>query len=371
MENKQALFQERYARISAAANLETPDRVPLVLMADAFCANHLGVPLSQFCTDAEVANRTVLQSLTSLGNFDGFLMPVCNAALFSFLWMANVKIPGRDLPEGSLWQVDEQPLMTVEDYDTIIQEGFDEFRVDFVGSRLRDKALLPKVGAAFGFLPQATQNFAQAGVPVLTPTGSGIPMDPFCGARGLTNFMVDLRRIPDKVQEAMDVAMLETIASTREIIRMFKPMMLWVDGMRGSSGMVSPKIWQRFVWPYYRQLIEAIHEEGAKAYLHFDGEWDRDLEFFRELPKGSAVLALDHATDLYKAREVLDGHLCVMGDVPPTMLTLGTPDEVYAYSTKLIRDLGPSGFILSQGCDIPANAKVENVVAMMAAATGK
>ena len=117
--------------------------------------------------------------------------------------------------------------------------------------------------------------------------------------------------------------------------------------------------------------MQAIHEEGAKSYLHFDGDWSRDLEFFKELPKGSAVFASDHGTDLYKARRVLDGHLCVMGDVPAAMLAMGTPDEVYAYCLKLIRDLGPSGFILSQGCDIPPNAKVENVAAMMAAASGK
>lgn len=53
------------------------------------------------------------------------------------------------------------------------------------------------------------------------------------------------------------------------------------------------------------------------------------------------------------------------------MLTLGTPDEVYNYSTKLIKDLGPTGYILGQGCDIPPNSKVENVKAMIAAATGK
>jgi len=34
------------------------------------------------------------------------------------------------------------------------------------------------------------------------------------------------------------------------------------------------------------------------------------------------------------------------------------------------RELGPQGFILQSGCDIPANAKLENVQAMVAAATG-
>jgi uroporphyrinogen-III decarboxylase len=60
-----------------------------------------------------------------------------------------------------------------------------------------------------------------------------------------------------------------------------------------------------------------------------------------------------------------------MGDVPATMLAFDTPDEVYEYSTKLIRELGPEGFILHSGCDIPMDAKLPNVQAMVAAATGR
>ena len=39
-----------------------------------------------------------------------------------------------------------------------------------------------------------------------------------------------------------------------------------------------------------------------------------------------------------------------------------------AVGLSLIRELGPHGFILQSGCDIPANAKLENVRAMVAAA---
>lgn len=59
-----------------------------------------------------------------------------------------------------------------------------------------------------------------------------------------------------------------------------------------------------------------------------------------------------------------------MGDVPASMLYMKTPDNVYEYSRKLVRELGPEGFILQSGCDIPTNAKLENVKAMVAAVTG-
>ncbi len=54
-----------------------------------------------------------------------------------------------------------------------------------------------------------------------------------------------------------------------------------------------------------------------------------------------------------------------MGDVPPALLTVGTPKEVDDYCSKLIETCGEGGgFILSQACIVPYDAKFENVKAM-------
>jgi uroporphyrinogen-III decarboxylase len=60
--------------------------------------------------------------------------------------------------------------------------------------------------------------------------------------------------------------------------------------------------------------------------------------------------------------------MCIMGDVPPALLSSGTPDEVYERCRQLIRDIGPTGYILQSGCDIPVDAPLENVKAMANAA---
>ncbi len=55
-----------------------------------------------------------------------------------------------------------------------------------------------------------------------------------------------------------------------------------------------------------------------------------------------------------------------MGDVPATLLKLAEPEEVEGYCEKLIREVGADGgFILSSGCDVPIDAKPENVKAML------
>lgn len=107
---------------------------------------------------------------------------------------------------------------------------------------------------------------------------------------------------------------------------------------------------------------------GLIPILYLDSCWDRELPRFRELPMGKAIMALDGNTDIFKAKEVLGDHIWIMGDVPANNLFMADPEEVYQYCIKLIREIDPEGFILQSGSDIPENAKLENVLAMVSAA---
>ena len=73
-------------------------------------------------------------------------------------------------------------------------------------------------------------------------------------------------------------------------------------------------------------------------------------------------------TDIRKFKEVAGDHMAMMGDVPASLLTLGTPDEVRQYVRDLIELFEGNGLLLCPGCDAPINAKPENMEAMVAAA---
>ena len=83
------------------------------------------------------------------------------------------------------------------------------------------------------------------------------------------------------------------------------------------------------------------------------------------------MLATDGATDLFRAKKILGGHMCLTGDVPPALLTLGSVDDVKAYCDRLLTEVGPDGFIMAMGCALPPNAKFENVKAMVDSVQGK
>ena len=60
--------------------------------------------------------------------------------------------------------------------------------------------------------------------------------------------------------------------------------------------------------------------------------------------------------------------VCLRGNVPASMLTTGTPDDVRAYCRKLIEVAGKGGgLIVDGGIGIPDESRTENVRAMFAA----
>jgi uroporphyrinogen-III decarboxylase len=267
-----------------------------------------------------------------------------------------------------MWQVVEAELMSAEDYDRILDLGWPRFYQEFKQKKILNDAP-PGRRSAQGTPLDVRKAWAAIDVPVLSGGDVTTPIDLLCGSRSLPEFAFDMIRDPDKVTAVME-AIVPSLAppQAERAVRMGYPG-VWVGGWRSAPCWLSPAMWNRFAWPYFCQLVQEVVDAGLIAILHLDSCWDRELARFRELPKGKCLMATDGTTDLFRAKEVLGDHMCLMGDVPATMFALGSPDEVYRYCETLIRELGPSGFILQSGCDIPPDAKPGNVQAMVAAAT--
>ncbi len=113
-------------------------------------------------------------------------------------------------------------------------------------------------------------------------------------------------------------------------------------------------------------MSEFLVKHGLTPLLHMDSDWTDFLPYFKELPARKCILNLDGTTDIFKAKELLGDHMCLMGDVPATLLKLGSPEEVDTYCERLIKEVGAGGgFILSSGCSVPIDARPENVKAML------
>jgi uroporphyrinogen-III decarboxylase len=135
---------------------------------------------------------------------------------------------------------------------------------------------------------------------------------------------------------------------------------------RGSGSYWSLKTYEEFFFPHLKKQVEAFVAHGAKCILHFDTDWTKNLPYLNELPANSLICQFDSITDIFKAKEIIGDRICIMGDMPASLLTLGTRDEVVAYCERLVDIVGKDGgFIMSSGCEVPPDAKFENVKAMV------
>ena len=182
--------------------------------------------------------------------------------------------------------------------------------------------------------------------------------------RGMKGSMLDMYRKPDKLLAAIDrllpiqVSTGISMAKTSGNPRVFVPL------HRGSAEFMSDKQFQTFYWPTLKKLILAFIDAGLTPCVFFEGDYTPRLECLLELPKGKVLAQLD-TTDIFKAKEVLNNHLCIRGNVPSSLLQVGTVQQVKDYCRKLIDEVGKGGgFIMSPRSSID-EVKPENLMAMV------
>ena len=364
-----ALWRERHERVQRALAYEPVDRVPLTFLGPAYAPASQGMPLSRFCTDPEAAVDVTIACLEELGDIEGLNMMVFGLfpVHLTNQWLSRIDVPGIELPDDSIWQVHEAEVMTVADYDTIVEDGWPAFLGQLMPKLHKPELLATHDAWCAENLPNVASRYHERGYATLCSMITSIPFEALCGGRSMQAFYMDCYRIPDKVKAALDAAQQFYVDVAVAVTDLLGVKSVWVGGWRSASAMVSPKIWNELVWPYYKDLVTQLHERGIFSVLHFDQNWDRDVARFLELPRRSFAVAFDGLTDIRRAKQILGDHCAFLGDVHAATLASGTPDDVRAYVRDLIRDLGPTGLIMNSGCDIPYTSPKENVRAMVEA----
>lgn len=360
MENK---FDERLNRLLTAVHLGKPDRIPTMGSGSAVFAALTNTKLSDYCADMNVNLETNLKG-SNLFQPDGVQVTIFEPKMLDACWMGHMELPGVELPDNDLWQMHEKENIKEEDYDAILEKGFAPWYMQFLTERLHwDLSLLERFPMN---MASAIATFAQNGYPCFCGSTYWTPIEMFCGGRTLARFFMDLVEDPDKVEAVFDAThafFMETWETAFKSMPQ-RPIAAWVGGWRGTPDMISPEMFERFSWKYLKDVGNLLLKYNVIPLFHLDSNWTNGMKYFREFPKGSVILGLDGKTDIFKAKKIIGDHCCIMGDVSATLLSFGTPEEVDAYCERLIREVGPEGFILSSGCDVPYNGKYECIKAL-------
>lgn len=404
------LYEEREKRVRDAIELKVPDRVPVWLgMGNFFfAARYCGLTTSSMYYDQaafrEAGKKTFL-------DFEPDIIQgsrnVSSGLILELLDSKTNRWPGGNLPADAPQQFVEGEYMKADEYDWFLSDPSDfvfrgylprthgtleplsklpPFRTMIGGTGLTASLGLfarPEFKELAGKIYQAAQEhdrlrkdltdfdeeMARLGFPSRQGAGGagGAPFDMVSdNLRGMRGTMLDMYRCPDKLLATCDRILEWRIAQAVPANPKTRgnPKMSGGALHRGSDGFMSLKQFETFYWPGLKKATLVNIELGYAVSHFFEGVWDQRLEYLLELPKGKVIFHCEK-TDLFRAKEILGEHMCIQGGVPPTLLEVGTPQEVEEHCQKMIKIVGKNGgLILGPGSAID-EAKPANIRAMV------
>jgi hypothetical protein len=379
------LYKERETRIMDTVRLRIPDRIPILVALTYFPAVYTGTPKKAAWYDHdkwfEATMKTFLDyQPDGIWSIQGF----SPGAVMELLEPKSQRWPGWGLDDDNEHQAIEIAGMNGDEYDLYFNDRGDfTFRTmfgrmfgaaeafnklpplsslgsPFGGMQFAEAMADPDVAAAIekfqkaGRLlkelrPKMKNFYAEAeklGFPCPTGPGGGVPFDGVSDyLRGMQGAMIDMYRNPDNLTRVLEERLQNTLAMLDSIPKFTKPTRGFMALHRGSDGFMSLKQFEKFYWPYFKAVLLKMIEKGITPFPFLEGIWDQRLEYFLELPKGSMVCHFAY-TDMKKAKDILGGHMCIMGDIPSSLLNAGTPQQVEEYTRDLMAYCGKDGGLI-------------------------
>lgn len=133
-------------------------------------------------------------------------------------------------------------------------------------------------------------------------------------------------------------------------------------------GLISPNMYAEYVLPYHCEAVHQIKGKIGLPYsIHICGYTDPIHDLW--VQSGATFFEIDHMTDIVSLRLKTRGKISLFGNLDTSSLCFETPEVVKKNCLELFKQVNPdTGFILSSGCSMSGNTKIENVQAMLEAA---
>jgi uroporphyrinogen-III decarboxylase len=401
-------YRARAQRMIDVYNVRQPDRVPVSLPIGSLPIEYAGIDYGSAMYNAEKAAQAWLKFNLETG-LDAWAVP--NVPVGTVLELLDYRLyrwPGHGMArDGVGFQFVEAEYMSAGEYDALIHDPSDFFL----------RTYLPRVFGTFEpfrglqsftavtelpmvaphFMPytrpevqQSLQKLIDVGKAlagwnqVVSTVGRrgrelGFPSFGFCYAkapfdtlgdtlRGTKGIILDMRRRPEKLLEALDAVTKFTIDVTVATLDASRGQVALFPLHKGADGWMSEQQFMSFYWPTLKRVVDGLIAEGIMPTLFAEGGFETRLHLVNEFPKGAVNWLFDR-TDMGKAKKALGERCCISGNVPASLLATGSPREVKDYSRKVIEACSEGGgFILAAGTNSVEGSNVDNLRAMAEAA---
>ena len=126
-----------------------------------------------------------------------------------------------------------------------------------------------------------------------------------------------------------------------------------------AASLINRELYDEFVLPYERQLVDGIHAAGGRVRLHICGRTIHLADAMATL--GCEIVDLDTLVDLRAARTAMGNEQILLGNVHTVnVVKNGTVDDLRRELAKCRADAGGQ-WIAGAGCEVPRNSPAENV----------
>lgn len=377
-----------YERIHTAWNLREPDRVPATPVNCYIVAYQGGLTIREMLTEPDKFIRAAVSCLDILGDqIDPNLTTLDHLSLRPKSGWDQVTLDWRiwdEFPPHGNIPSSYFDKAIVEDYNDVLKRGFAPILFNRKLPRLAYARQNPDDYLYYEF--QYPRVFAEAwrrfveetGVALMMGGRATIPFEYLMYYRTFPKFVEDLIERPEKVLQMCDrIVEYEMTRAMEQATIMGAGEVPGAEVIFFQAGIVgppyvSPGVFNDFVYPSLKKGVDTVVQRGFKVHVHMDGDLTAVLPTLRGIGEGLPVgrIVLDfEKTDMKKAKEVLGERVCIHGNVPSALLVYGSVDEVEAYCKRLIQDCAKGGgFLLSTECEVPWDARRENVRARVESA---
>lgn len=348
------LAKEREQLFKDLFSGKTPKRVPVTNPATLEYAIQLyGEDLAEAqwdLTKAEVALDKFCR------DFPSDTTPIGSLRLPSFYQLLGSK--AIVMGSGGFMQHPEVIGLLPEEYDDFIVAPYD-FIVETILPRLytelntepSQKAMvLAKALQAYqndyGFLAQMRNRVnAKYGMVAPAVALTEAPFDFMADfIRSFKGMSSDVRRYPDKVKASCEAVLPLMIRkgklpSPSMFGYTFIPLHM-APYMRTSD-------FEKFYWPTFKLLVEALAEMGQKVQLFVENDWMRYVDFLYELPENT-IMRFEYGDPKLVAEKLGKKHI-ISGFYPVTLLQTGSKEQCIDKAKELLDVLAPTGRYWFQG----------------------
>jgi len=323
-------------RILAHLEGQPVDRLPLMPITMMFAADLIGAKYCDYCTDYRVLAESQIRV----------------AEQFGFDYVNTMSDPAREAADcGAAVEVFEHtPVALVEDRALLADKtGLARLKMpDPLGGRRMHNAV--KAVAALK---------EQVGDQLLVEGWIEGPIAEAADLRGINTVMLDFFDDPVFVRDLFEFVVVMELRFAKAQLEAGADLIGVGDA---AASLVGPKIYEEFVWPYEKKLIDGLHAMGARARLHICGNTRFALGRMGRL--GCSIVDLDYLSPVREGREKMGPDQIILGNVNPVVVMRnGNPDGVTATVAACHQEAGPR-FIVGPGCEVPRDTSHDNLRAM-------